>query len=186
MTRPVEIALNYKILKNKNFKRMTAMQNEYDRLMALRNLRLLDTIPSANFDRITRLAANYFDLPVAAVSLTDTDRQWFKSKVGVEHNQIPRYKAPCAEVAETCKPLVIRDFADDTYYADSTLGQAGIRFYCGVPLVTPDGHGLGALCVLGTNPADVRVGLEKPSTIWVSCESSGYEANVGDHDPRLC
>jgi EAL domain-containing protein (putative c-di-GMP-specific phosphodiesterase class I) len=131
------------------------MQNEHARLSALKDLRLLDTIPSANFDRITRLAASYFDLPVAAISLTDTDRQWFKSKVGVEHNEIPRYRAPCAQVAETCAPLVIRDFANDDYYSDSTLGHAGIRFYCGVPLVTPDGHGLGALCVLGTDPSDV-------------------------------
>ncbi len=131
------------------------MHDESARVAALKNLRLLDTMPSENFDRITRLVANYFGLPIAAISLTDVNRQWFKSKVGVDHNQIPRAKAPCAQVAETCAPVVIRDFAADPFYADSTLGNAGIRFYCGVPLLTPKGHGLGALCVLGTEPFDV-------------------------------
>ncbi|MDQ0457811.1 sensor domain-containing phosphodiesterase [Rhizobium paknamense] len=129
--------------------------NEVARLASLKNLRLLDTLPSESFDRITRLVAHFFDLPIAAVSLTDIDRQWFKSSVGVEHNQIPREKAPCAQVAESCKPLVIHDFQEDEFYRDSTLGNAGIRFYAGTPLITPDGHGLGALCVLGTEPRSI-------------------------------
>jgi EAL domain-containing protein (putative c-di-GMP-specific phosphodiesterase class I)/GAF domain-containing protein len=129
--------------------------DELARLSSLRNLRLLDTLPSESFDRITRLVASYFNLPIAAVSLTDVDRQWFKSKVGVEHDGIPRYKAPCAEVAETGRMLVIRDFEKDAHYADSTLGNAGIRFYAGAPLLTPDGHGLGALCVLGAEPRTI-------------------------------
>jgi EAL domain-containing protein (putative c-di-GMP-specific phosphodiesterase class I) len=133
----------------------SVMNNEIARLSSLKNLRLLDTLPSENFDRITRLAADIFGLPIAAVSLTDTNRQWFKSKVGVDHNEIPREKAPCANVAETKKPFVIRDFQQDDCYADSTLGCAGIRFYAGAPLVTADGFGLGALCVLGTEPRDI-------------------------------
>lgn len=131
------------------------MHDESARIAALKDLRLLDTMPSENFDRITRLVASYFGLPIAAISLTDHHRQWFKSSVGVDHKEIPRERAPCAEVAESCRPLVIRDFAADAYYADSTLGNAGMRFYCGVPLITPKGHGLGALCVLGTEPFDV-------------------------------
>ncbi|MBB4007522.1 sensor domain-containing phosphodiesterase [Allorhizobium taibaishanense] len=125
---------------------------ELARLSSLRNLKILDTLPSESFDRITRIVSQFFGLPVAAVSLTDVDRQWFKSKVGIEHNQIPRFKAPCAEVAQTCQPLVINDFQKDDYYIDSPLGQSGVRFYAGVPLITPDGHGLGALCVLDTKP----------------------------------
>lgn len=139
------------------------MLDELARLSALKNLRLLDSMPSESFDRITRLVATYFGLPISAISLTDNDRQFFMSKVGVEHSQIPRYRAPCAEVAETKKPLVIRDLQQDEYYADSTVARNGIRFYCGVPLVTPDGHGLGALCVLGTEPHDVT--LEQVATL---------------------
>ncbi|TNC43768.1 EAL domain-containing protein [Rubellimicrobium rubrum] len=125
---------------------------EDERLQVLRNLRLLDTAPSESFDRITRMAAKLFDLPIAAVSLTDGHRQWFKSKVGVEHNSIPRIKAPCARVAEEADMLVIPDLGADAHYADSHLAASGIRFYAGAPLVTSDGFGLGALCVLGTEP----------------------------------
>jgi EAL domain-containing protein (putative c-di-GMP-specific phosphodiesterase class I)/GGDEF domain-containing protein len=125
------------------------------RLDALHQLKLLDTSPSESFDRITRMASQIFGLPVAAISLTDRDRQWFKSRVGVDHWSIPRAKAPCAAVAELTKPLVIEDFLADPYYADSVLGRAGTRFYAGVPLVTSDGFGLGSLCVLGTQPRQV-------------------------------
>ncbi|WP_279603453.1 putative bifunctional diguanylate cyclase/phosphodiesterase [Methylobacterium sp. E-041] len=125
---------------------------ESNRLDALHRLDLLDTSPGENFDRITRMASQIFDLPIAAISLTDSDRQWFKSRVGVEHSSIPREKAPCAEVAESRDLLVIEDFLTDPCYHDSVLARAGIRFYAGVPLMTRDGFGLGAMCVLGTSP----------------------------------
>ncbi|RYF09418.1 MAG: GGDEF and EAL domain-containing protein, partial [Oxalobacteraceae bacterium] len=122
------------------------------RLDALYRLKLLDTSPSESFDRITRMASQIFGLPVAAVSLTDRDRQWFKSRVGVDHYSIPRDKAPCSQVAEATEPLVIEDLLADQCYATSALGRAGTRFYAGAPLITSDGYGLGALCVLGTEP----------------------------------
>ena len=78
---------------------------EDTRLAALRQLDLLDTAPSEAFDRITRMASQIFNLPIAAVSLTDSDRQWFKSRVGVRHSSIPREKAPCAHVAESSQGL---------------------------------------------------------------------------------
>jgi len=127
---------------------------ESRRLQALRKLNLLDTPPSAAFDRITRMAAHFFQLPIAAVSLTDADRQWFKSRVGVEHDSIPRMKAPCGEVADTCEMLVIADLQQDPYYCASPLAASGIRYYAGAPLVSLDGHCLGALCVLGTEPRE--------------------------------
>jgi EAL domain-containing protein (putative c-di-GMP-specific phosphodiesterase class I)/GGDEF domain-containing protein len=126
--------------------------HETSRLDALHQLKLLDTPASESFDRITRMASQIFGLPVAAVSLTDHDRQWFKSRVGVDHCSIPRAGAPCAEVAETTQLLVIEDFLEDSDYAESPLGRAGTRFYAGAPLVTNDGYGLGALCVLGSKP----------------------------------
>ncbi len=130
---------------------MTA-QSEADRLDALRQLGLLDTPPSESFDRFTRMASQIFALPIAAISLTDSDRQWFKSRVGITHDSLTRAQAPCAQVAETTAPLVIDDLAKDAAYADSPLAQSGIRFYAGAPLVTKDGHGLGSLCVLGHEP----------------------------------
>lgn len=125
---------------------------EAARLDALYQLKLLDTPPSELFDRITRMAAQIFSLPVAAVSLTDKDRQWFKSRIGIDHWSIPRHKAPCSEVAEARDLVVIEDFATHPHYADSLLARHGTRFYAGAPLVTGDGYGLGALCVLGTEP----------------------------------
>ncbi|MHC2107244.1 GAF domain-containing protein [Methylobacterium sp. CM6246] len=127
-------------------------RSEEARLSALQQYDLLDTPPSESFDRITRMASQIFNLPISAVSLTDRDRQWFKSRVGVEHSSIPREQAPCGQVAETADVLVIPDFKKDACYADSVLGRSGIRFYAGAPLVTREGYGLGALCVLGTEP----------------------------------
>ncbi|MBJ6123354.1 putative bifunctional diguanylate cyclase/phosphodiesterase [Sphingomonas mollis] len=128
---------------------------EQARLDALYRLDLLDTPASESFDRITRLASQIFGLPAAAISLTDRDRQWFKSRVGIDRCSIPRDSAPCSEVVETMQPLVIEGFLASPCYADSPLGQAATRFYAGVPLITSDGYGLGTLCVLGTEPRQV-------------------------------
>ncbi|MHB8285661.1 MAG: sensor domain-containing phosphodiesterase [Caulobacteraceae bacterium] len=128
---------------------------EFDRLTALRELNILDTPASESFDRITRLASHVFDLPIAAVSLTDQDRQWFKSRVGVEHDRLERKSAPCSEVAVDRKLLVIPDLLADPVYAHSQLALSGIRFYAGAPLLTREGFGLGAMCVLGKAPRKI-------------------------------
>lgn len=126
--------------------------DEPARLDALHRLNLLDTPPSESFDRITRMASQIFDLPISAVSLTDSDRQWFKSRVGVEHRSIPRDKAPCAAVAESTEAIVVPDLLADPRYANSVLASQGARFYAGAPLTTREGFGLGALCVIGMEP----------------------------------
>ena len=132
-----------------------AFHDEEARLEALYRLNLLDTAPAESFDRITRLASQIFGLPISAVSLTDRDRQWFKSRVGVSHTSIPRDGAPCAEVAETAELLVVPDLLSHDCYRDSTLSRQGIRFYAGASLTTREGLSLGALCVLGTEPRTV-------------------------------
>ncbi|WP_306394562.1 sensor domain-containing phosphodiesterase [Telluria beijingensis] len=134
---------------------LASPSHEAARLDALRRLELLDTPPSEAFDRITRMAAQLFQLPIAAVSLTDSDRQWFKSKVGINHDAIPRQLAPCAMVADTNDILVVPDLLEDTYFRDSGLAQDGIRFYAGAPLTTSEGYCLGAMCVLGLEPRQV-------------------------------
>lgn len=132
------------------------MNNEQVRLHLLHQLNILDTPPSESFDRISRLASQVFGLPIAAVSLTDTDRQWFKSRVGVDHREIPRLQACCAEVADTAKVLVVEDLLEDASYKDSFLAKSGIRFYAGAPLLTRDGYALGAMCVLGHEPRKAK------------------------------
>jgi len=128
---------------------------ESARLDALRRLDLLDTATSEAFDRITRMAAQLFQVPVAAVSLTDSDRQWFKSRVGVQHDHCARDGAPCATVTETADVLVVPDLLADPVHRHSHLVPDGIRFYAGAPLTTADGYTLGAMCVLGTEPRNV-------------------------------
>jgi hypothetical protein len=78
------------------FKENMSTSTEHDRLCALRQLNILDTLSNESLDRVTRMAAQIFDLPVAAISLTDVDRQWFKSRVGIGFDSIPRKGAPCA------------------------------------------------------------------------------------------
>jgi EAL domain-containing protein (putative c-di-GMP-specific phosphodiesterase class I)/GGDEF domain-containing protein len=138
-------------------------QLEAARLDALRKLDLLDTPPNEAFDRITRMAAQLFGLPVAAVSLTDVDRQWFKSRVGIEHCSVPRAHAPCAEVTDTRSLLVIPDLEAHPGYRGSGLAADGVRFYAGAPLLTRDGYCLGALYVVGSAPRTIsaaeRTGL---------------------------
>ena len=128
---------------------------EVARLETLRRLELLDTPPSEAFDRITRMASQLFQLPIAAVSLTDSHRQWFKSKHGVSHDSIPRFKAPCAMVTDHGAMLVVPDLLADARLRDSILAESGIRFYAGAPLMTSEGYCLGAMCVLGTEPRQI-------------------------------
>jgi EAL domain-containing protein (putative c-di-GMP-specific phosphodiesterase class I)/GGDEF domain-containing protein len=141
---------------------------EARRLDALHKLNLLDTPSSEAFDRITRMAASLFKLPIAAISLTDTNRQWFKSRVGVEHTSIPRLRAPCGQVADSSTVLLIPDLLEDDYYRDSALAGNGIRYYAGAPLITADGHCLGAMCVLGTEPRDTT-----PQELTALCDLAG-------------
>jgi len=144
---------------------ISCQTTEAQRLDALYKLNILDTPPSEAFDRITRMAARLFNLPIAAVSLTDSDRQWFKSRVGVDHWSIPRLKAPCGSVADNSDLLIIPDLQDDAYFRDSPLAAGGIRYYAGAPLVTADGHCLGAMCVLGTEPRDTT-----PEELTMLCD----------------
>lgn len=132
--------------------------NEEARLNALRDLQLLDTPPSESFDRLTRLASRLLAAPVSTISLTDGDRQWFKSKVGVDIHEIPREQAPCSYAIEGNGVFVVRDLNDDSRFVGSPLAQAGIRFYAGAPLFTRAGYGLGTICVVDAVARDLRDG----------------------------
>ncbi len=132
----------------------TFPSDEEERLLALEGLGLLDTPESESFDRITRLASSFFGTPISAMSLTDRSRQWFKSYHGVDHREIPREGAPCAEVTETHKTLYLPNLLEDERYKDCLLARSGIRFYAGAPLITRQGHTLGAFCVLDSTPRE--------------------------------
>ena len=135
--------------------------NEAARLNALRDLKLLDTPPSESFDRLTRMASRLLEAPVSTISLTDGDRQWFKSKVGVDLHEIPREQAPCAYAIHGSEVFVVPDLLNDERFATSPLAQVGIRFYAGAPLVTRSGHGLGTICVVDDKPRQIGVEEQK-------------------------
>ena len=123
---------------------------EADRLAALRQYGVLDTTPEASFDDLATLAARICDAPMAAVSLVDAERQWFKAEIGLGVSETPRPASFCAHAMLSDQALVITDAQRDPRFADNPLvtGAPHIRFYAGFPLKTPTGAPLGALCVL--------------------------------------
>ena len=127
---------------------------EAQRLQALAGYRVLDTPPEASFDDITELAARVFGVPLAAVSLIDADRQWFKSRVGLELTQTPRTTAICDHAIRQSGVLVVPDLQRDARFQANPFvrGADGLRFYAGAPLRTPEGHAVGTLCVMDHAP----------------------------------
>ena len=124
------------------------------RLAALASLDLLDTPPEERFDRITRLACRLFDVPIALVSLVDTDRQWFKSGEGFSVTETPRDIAFCGHTILDQRIMIVPDATVDARFADNPLvtGKDQIRFYAGCPLSAPDGSRVGAFCIKGREP----------------------------------
>jgi PAS domain S-box-containing protein len=129
--------------------------SEPGRLAALRSYEILDADSEETFDSITRLAANLMGCPIALVSLLDTDRQWFLSHVGLEASETHRDMAFCGyAILEPSEPFVVADASKDPRLMDNALvtGRPDIRAYAGMPLVNPDGHALGTLCVIDRKP----------------------------------
>ena len=131
--------------------------DEVQRLAALRGLHILDTPPEERFDRITRLAAAHFDVPVALISLVDENRQWFKSTCGIEASETPRDESFCAHAVLSRQPLVVPDALLDARFAENPIvtGMPRVRFYAGYPLFVGDGRCIGTLCILDTRPRDL-------------------------------
>lgn len=128
--------------------------NEAQRLQILISLNILDTPAEERFDRITRLAARMFDVPISVVTLIDADRQWFKSRQGVSVSQTDLSVSFCRHVIEQEHVLVVPDARDDPRFADNpyVTGPDSIRFYAGAPLATADGTRVGTLCVVDRRP----------------------------------
>jgi len=129
---------------------------ENDRIATLESYEILDTPPEASFDRITRLAQIALQTPIVLVSLVDEHRQWFKSSQGLDVSETDRAISFCTHAIEMDEPLIVRNSLEDSRFCDNPLvtGEPHIRFYLGVPLRAPNGHNLGTLCAIDSEPRD--------------------------------
>jgi diguanylate cyclase (GGDEF)-like protein len=128
--------------------------DEAQRLATLRSIDVLDTDPEERFDRLTRLAKRVFDVPIALVSLVDENRQWFKSRIGLDACETRRDISICGHAILGDGPLIVEDTWQDDRFADNPMvtDEPGIRFYAGMPLRYLNGARLGTLCIIDRKP----------------------------------
>ncbi len=137
--------------------------NENERMAALLDLKILDTAPEEVFDRITRLAAHIIDAPVVLMTFLDEDRNWFKSKIGVDFADSPRNISFCGHAIHNDEVMMVPDAQEDERFADNPLvaEMPNVRFYAGAPLILSDGIRLGTLCAFDMQPrvlSDEQIG----------------------------
>lgn len=127
------------------------------RLAAVARYGILDTPPDGAFDRIVRLAARVFDVPIATVTIVDSDRIWFKAKHGIDAHEIEREPGLCASAVLEGGPWIVNDAAIDARALENALvrGDLGLRFYAGIPLETADGYRLGTLNIIDQKPREM-------------------------------
>ncbi|CAM4329942.1 putative bifunctional diguanylate cyclase/phosphodiesterase [Deinococcus marmoris] len=130
--------------------------SEEVRLAELYRYGIVDTLPEPQFDRIITLIAQYLHMPMAAITFVDRDRQWFKSRLGLQVEEMPRSIAFCDLTIKQSGVLVIPDATLDPRVAEfsNVTGEPHIRFYAGAPICTPEGHPLGAVCVIDRVPRE--------------------------------
>jgi GAF domain-containing protein len=137
--------------------------NEARRLKVLWQYEVLDTVPEELFDDLTELAAAICDAPVALISLVDETRQWFKSKVGISLTETSRDVSFCAHAILQPDLFIVPDATLDDRFKHNpfVVAEPRLRFYAGAPLISPDGHALGTLCILDKQPRELGESQKK-------------------------
>ncbi|MBD2360141.1 GAF domain-containing protein [Anabaena minutissima FACHB-250] len=133
---------------------MLLPDDESQRLEFLQKCQILDTPPEEAFDNLVQLAADICETPIAFISLIDTDREWFKSKVGITESEIPRSICLGNYTILQREILVISDILQDDRFAENSpvLSNCHVRFYAGIPLITANGFAIGSLAVMDFVP----------------------------------
>ncbi len=131
--------------------------DDEQRLDSLRSLAILDSEAEERFDRITRLVQRIMDVPMSAITLVDSDRQWFKSRQGLPDPETPRSQSFCAHAVAQDGPLYVPDALRDQRFAQNplVLDAPSIRAYAGAPIHAPDGAPIGTLCAIDNRPRDL-------------------------------
>jgi len=130
------------------------LNDEAGRLAALQRYQVLDTGAEQPFEKITNLVQDVLEVPIAAVTLVDDQRQWFKSRKGICADETARDVSFCTHTIQDRAPMIVPDARDDPRFATNPLvtDAPNIRSYLGAPLETPDGYNIGALCAIDTQP----------------------------------
>lgn len=131
---------------------------EEARLAALSLYKIMDTASEQFYDDITKVAAYIADTPMALITMVDKDRQWFKSRVGLDATETPREYSFCAHAIKTPRvPFLVRDAKQDERFSNNpyVTGDPNVRFYFGYPLLVDDKNALGSLCVIDTKPREL-------------------------------
>lgn len=134
--------------------------NEIERLQALREYSILDTLPEQDFDDITKIASEICQTPISLITLIDSNRQWFKSNHGLNVRETPRDYAFCAHaINNPYEILTVKDSREDDRFANNPLitGYPNVIFYAGIPLVNPAGFSLGTICVIDNEPRELTL-----------------------------
>lgn len=161
---------------------------ELDRQAALNKTALLDSLPEERFDRLTRLASVALGADVALISLIDADRQWFKSRHGLETPETPRDQAFCSHTIMSNEIMVVPDATKDPRFSENPLvtSDPHVSFYAGAPLITKDGHALGTLCVFDRKPRhsfdddDKQTLADIAETVMFEIEAGAQEQVIKD------
>ncbi|WP_425420199.1 ATP-binding protein [Phaeodactylibacter xiamenensis] len=161
--------------------------NEEERLKALASYQIMDTLAEKEFDNLTRIASHIFDAPIALITLLDDERQWFKSKIGLEAEGTPREVSFCQYAIVDGETLIVNDAHEDKRFEDNPLvtGNPNIRFYAGHPITNEQGHSLGTLCVIDDKPRsatpeqiELLKGLAETAMSLIACRKINYRLEI--------
>lgn len=167
-------------------------ENEAARQSALDTLGILDTLPEERYDRITRLAKNLFEVPIALLSLVDNERQWFKSAQGLDASETSRDISFCGHAILDDEPFIIGNAIEDERFIDNplVLNDPSIRFYAGHPIKTVNGSNIGTLCIIDSKPKtmtddDIRLLNDLAFLIQQEIQNIELTRQVNDKEAAL-